>query len=130
MTFPLRILIAENQYLIAMEVERMLVETLACEVTIAPLTRLQEELPDNRYDIVLLDATTNEALNAQRVEAIRMAGAEPVFLSSYGHINDRQSTLALHPSVTKPPLPEQLSAAVLEAAGRRHSGGKSLLDDR
>ena len=51
----LRVLVAENQYLIAMEVEQILLDTLDCAVTIVPLARLEQLLGDNVFDIVLLD---------------------------------------------------------------------------
>jgi DNA-binding NarL/FixJ family response regulator len=127
---PLRILIAENQYLIAMEVERMLLEMVPCDVVITPLARMADQLKASAFDIVILDAAGNEPLNVSRVDIIRAAGAEPVFLSSYGDHERDQSIVSLHPSVTKPPLPETLVAAVREAASRRHSDGESLFDDR
>jgi hypothetical protein len=127
---PLRILIAENQYLIAMEVERMLVEMVPCNVAITPLARMEEELSASAFDIVILDAAGSEPLNVSRVDIIRAAGAEPVFLSSYGDHDRGRSIVSLHPAVTKPPLPEPLAAAVLEAANRRHSDGEGLLDNR
>lgn len=128
--FPLRILIAENQYLIAMEVERMLAETIDCRVTITPLARMQEELAGAPFDVVVLDAAGSEPLNVTRVDIIRSAGAEPVFLSSYGDHDRQHSIVTLHPVVTKPPLQDPLAAAVLEAASRLSSDGKGLLDDR
>jgi DNA-binding NarL/FixJ family response regulator len=127
---PLRILIAENQYLIAMEVERMLVEMIGCEVTITPLARMSDEIARTAFDVVVLDAAGSEALNITRADAIRAAGAAPVFLSSYGDHDRRNSIVSLHPVVTKPPMPEQLAAAVRQAASRRHLDGESLLDHR
>ncbi|RKE83594.1 hypothetical protein DFO46_0347 [Rhizobium sp. AG855] len=126
---PLRILIADNQYLIAMEVERMLLETIACMVVITPLARLQEQLATSHFDVVVLDAAGTEQLNVSRANAISAAGAKPVFLSSYIDHGRNQSIVSLHPVVAKPPLPEPLAAAVLEAANRRTSDGESLLDN-
>ena len=125
---PLRILIAENQYLIAMEVERMIAELVNCEVTITPLARMQQELAASAYDVVLLDAASSDTLNLQRVTAICATGAAPVFLSSYSDFAEEKSVIADYPSVTKPPLPEELAAAVLQAAGRNPSDGEGLLD--
>lgn len=127
---PLRVLIADNQYLIAMEVERMLSETIACTAAIAPLARMEEQLATGEFDVVVLDVAGNEALNVSRANAILAAGAEPVFLSSYGDHEQNQSIVSLHAVVAKPPLPEPLAAAVMAAASRRKSDSKSLLDDR
>ena len=115
---PLRVLVAENQYLIAMEVERLLAEALACEVTITPLAQLRETLAVGKFDVVIVEAVLTEALNVERTLAILTAGARPVFLSSYDHLAIRGKAAAGHPVVTKPPQSEELAAAVLEAAHR------------
>ena len=61
MTAPLRVLVAENQYLIAMEVERILLDDLPCDVTIAPLARLAEAVQTTAFDGVIIDAVMHEA---------------------------------------------------------------------
>lgn len=128
---PLRVLVAENQYLIAMEVERLLGEAVPCEVTITPLTQLRETLAEGKFDVVIVEAVLAEGLNVESVFAITAAGARPVFLSSYDHLAIKGTVAANHPVVTKPPQSDELAAAVLEAAHRRAtSDGKSLLDDR
>ncbi|KQW29468.1 hypothetical protein ASE36_13660 [Rhizobium sp. Root274] len=127
---PLRILIAENQYLIAMEVERMLCEMIACEVTISPLPRWEQELSSTPFDVVILDAAGSDEINLSRAELIRATGAEPVFLSSYGDFHEQSASGSSYPIVPKPPLPEPLAAAVELAASRRGSDGKGLLDNR
>jgi DNA-binding NarL/FixJ family response regulator len=128
---PLRVLVAENQYLIAMEVERLLVEALPCEVTITPLAQLRETLAGARFDVVIVEAVLAEALNVERTLAITEAGARPVFLSSYDDLAIRGTVAAGHPVVAKPPQSDELAAAVLKAAHRSGtSDGKGLLDDR
>lgn len=129
-TSPLRILIAENQYLIAMEVERILCEMIACEVTITPLLRMEQDLSATAYDVVILDAAGSDEINMARAEAIRATGAEPVFLSSYGYHPGQNTGASSYPIVAKPPLPEPLAAAVEQAASRRGSDGKGFLDNR
>jgi DNA-binding NarL/FixJ family response regulator len=127
----LRVLIAENQYLIAMEVERILQEALPCDVTITPLARLADAMQPDAFDVVIIDAVLTEALNVDRVRMITQAGAEPVFLSSYGNVTHMASILAERPVVAKPPQADELAAAVLEAAhGRSPSDGEGFLDDR
>lgn len=131
MTAPLRVLVAENQYLIAMEVERILLDDLPCDVTIAPLARLAETVETTMFDVVIIDAVLNEALNVERADLIMKAGAKPVFLSSYGHFTDTPSIVTAHPLVAKPPQAHELAAAVLKAAhGQGPSDGERLLDDR
>jgi len=116
---PLRVLVAENQYLIAMEVERLLGETLPCEVTITPLAHLRETLAREKFDVVIVEAVLAESENIERTRAITDSGARPVFLSSYGHVALRGTVVSAHPVVPKPPQPEDLAAAVFEAAHRR-----------
>lgn len=115
---PLRVLVAENQYLIAMEVERILLEALPCEVTIAPLAQLAEAVRGESYDVVIIDAVLTEAANVERSRLILESGASPVFLSSYD-FTAPGSIVAGHPVVAKPPQAEELAAAVKRAAHDR-----------
>jgi AmiR/NasT family two-component response regulator len=129
-TAPLRVLVAENQYLIAMEVERILLEALHCDVTIAPLSQLAAALMTSPFDVVIIDAVLAETLNVERTKLIMEAGARPVFLSSYDFMGSG-TIISGHPVVTKPPQAEQLAAAVLKAAhARGPSDREGFLDDR
>lgn len=130
-TAPLRVLVAENQYLIAMEVERILLEALVCDVTISTLGRLAEAVEATAFDVVIIDAELNEPTNVERARLIQEAGARPVFLSSYGHFTEMVTIVTDHPVVTKPPQAHELAAAVVKAAHDRQTlDGKGLLDDR
>eukprot|EP01035_Chromulina_nebulosa_P048751 gene48751-66189_t len=80
---PLRVLIAENQYLIAMEVERILMEILSCNVLIVSVAKLGTALAERPFDIVILEAAHAEKVNVTHTAAIEGAGAVPVFLTSY-----------------------------------------------
>lgn len=116
---PLRVLVAENQYLIAMEVERLLGETLPCEVTIIPLSLLRDTLTGQEFDVVIVEAVLAESENIERTHAIINAGARPVFLSSYDHPAIRGTVVSAHPVVSKPPQSDELGAAVLKATHSR-----------
>lgn len=129
-TAPLRVLVAENQYLIAMEVERILLEALVCDVTISTLGRLADAVEETAFDVVIIDAELNEPTNVERARLIQEAGARPVFLSSYGHFTEMVTIVTDHPVVTKPPQAHELAAAVVKAAHGQTSDGKGLLDDR
>ncbi|MBX9467870.1 MAG: hypothetical protein KL839_08475 [Rhizobium sp.] len=127
---PLRVLVAENQYLIAMEVERLLGETLPCEVTITPLAQLRGTLAAGMFDVVIVEAVLTESQNLERALAITQAGARPVFLSSYDHPAVKGTVASVHPIVAKPPQSDELAAAVLKASHRHsQSDGEGLLDD-
>lgn len=127
---PHRVLVAENQYLIAMEVERILLEALHCNVTIAPLSQLADALRASSFDVVIVDAVLAETMNIERTRLIIESGAHPVFLSSYDFTGS-STIISGHPVVTKPPQAEELAAAVLKAAhARAPSDRESFLDDR
>ena len=125
-----RVLIAENQYLIAMEVERILQESLTCDVKITPLSRLAQELSAGDFEIVIIDAAASEPLNGERAKLIQSAGAVPVFLSSYDYYPVADTVVSSYPMVSKPPQSAELAAAVLDAMRRKSSDSEGLLDDR
>lgn len=125
-----RVLIAENQYLIAMEVERILQESLTCDVKITPLSRLAQELSAGDFEIVIIDAAAAEPLNVERAKLIQSAGAVPVFLSSYDYYPVADTVVSSYPMVSKPPQSAELAAAVLDAMRRKSSDSEGLLDDR
>lgn len=130
MTFAtLRVLVAENQYLIAMEVERLLHETLVCEVTIAPLAQLSDVMLPGRFDVVVVEAVLTEAQNIENINKIHEAGARPIFLSSFDPFPANTSVVSDHPIVAKPPQAEELTAAITRATRHhRASDSKGLLD--
>lgn len=130
----LHVLIAENQYLIAMEVERILKETVPCDVTITPLSGLGRALDLTHFDIVIVEATAATAPNIERAAAIRKSGAIPVFLSSYDQIHNAESGMPAHLVVHKPLIQDELSGAIGQVAAQlaarpAHSTGEGLLDD-
>ncbi|MDH4414258.1 MAG: hypothetical protein QE484_13190 [Rhizobium sp.] len=128
---PLRVLVAENQYLIAMEVERILLDTLGCDVTIAPIAQLADALATAAFDVVVIDAALAESLNVEHSRLVVDAGARPVFLSSYDHFTGSGPLVAAYPVVAKPPQAEELAAAVLKAVhGQAPSDSEGFLDDR
>ncbi|WP_143708301.1 hypothetical protein [Rhizobium sp. TH135] len=129
-TSPPRVLIAENQYLIAMEVERILQESLVCDVKITPVSGLANELSAGEFDIVIIDAASSEPLNVERATLVLSAGALPVFLSSYDHFPDAGTIVSSYPILSKPPQADELAAAVIDAMRRKWLNSEGLLDDR
>lgn len=129
-TSPPRVLIAENQYLIAMEVERILQENLLCDVKITPVSRLGSELSARGFDIVIIDAASSEPLNVERATLVLSAGALPIFLSSYDHSPYAGTIASSYPIISKPPQAEELAAAVIDAMRRKLLNSEGLLDDR
>jgi CheY-like chemotaxis protein len=111
----LRVLVAENQYLIAMEVEQILLDTLDCTVTIAPLARLEQLLGDGVFDLILLDSAPSRELNLDRARRVKESGAAVVFLSSYDDVGSEASGIQAFPVVAKPIYAEDLIRAVRAA---------------
>lgn len=111
----LRVLVAENQYLIAMEVEQILVDALDCTVTIVPLARLEQQLGADQFDIVLLDSAPVPAVNFDRARRVRESGAAVVILSSYDDVGTDASGIQAFPVVAKPILADELIRAVKAA---------------
>ena len=114
----LRVLVAENQYLIAMEVEQILVDNLDCTVAIVPLVRLNDQLREGKFDLVLVDKAPTEALNRDRARQVTQSGAALVFLSSYDDPLLETAGGEAFPSVAKPIQAEELMRAVLTATAR------------
>ncbi len=116
MTNPsLRVLVAENQYLIAMEVEQILVDALECTVTIVPLARLEQQLGDGHFDVVLFDSAPMPAVNLDRARRVKESGAAVVILSSYDDVSSESSAIQAFPVVAKPIFAEDLIRAVKAA---------------
>lgn len=111
----LRVLVAENQYLIAMEVEQILVDALNCTVAIVPLIRLKDQLREGSFDLVLVDKAPTQALNQDRARLVTQSGAALIFLSSYDDGVVEASGGEAFRSVAKPILAEDLMRAVVEA---------------
>lgn len=114
----LRVLVAENQYLIAMEVEQILVDALDCTVAIVPLVRLKDQLREGKFDLVLLDKAPTEPLNRDRARLVTQSGAALIFLSSYDDALVEAPGSEAFPSVAKPIQAEELMRAVLAATAR------------
>ena len=114
----LRVLVAENQYLIAMEVEQILVDNLDCTVAIVPLVRLNDQLREGKFDLVLVDKAPTEALNRDRARQVTQSGAALVFLSSYDDSLAEAPGAEAVASVAKPIQAEELMRAVVTAKAR------------
>lgn len=116
----LRVLIAENQYLIAMEVEQILLEALDCITTIVSLAQLEDRLGEGLFDVVIVDCAPAAAVNIKRAQKIVASGAVPVFLSSYGDDVAQSPGSPAVATLAKPVYAEDLIRAVRSA--RRNEG--------
>lgn len=108
----LRVLIADSHYLIAMDLDRILTETLQCHVSLCPLTDLQTMLRSNSYDVVMVDAVSSLKINQQHAEAIVSTGARLVFLTTINDFHQVYPELSGYPLLEKPFDPDAVSATI------------------
>ncbi len=75
----LRILVVDNEYLIALDAECILRDAINCDVTITARAACSEKLRAERFDIVLLDiGDTTDGL-VKEIEAALAAGSHLIF---------------------------------------------------
>jgi len=75
----LRVLVVDNEYLIALDVERILRDAFNCEVVITTRAKSISILQKERFNVVLLDtAGALETLQAE-VDAVMACGANLAF---------------------------------------------------
>ena len=98
----LKIMIAESQPLIAMELERILKEVAHCQISICAGTALEACLELDNFDAVFVDAAATLEACVLQNEQIGNAGAKTVFLSSYPKMYEQLSSLQPLGVVEKP----------------------------
>lgn len=89
----LQILIADDQYLIALEAERILTEACACAVSICRADSLEENIQAKDYDIILVDAALTEGARASQAQMVRKSGAMLVFMRTEQPMSDELAAL-------------------------------------
>jgi hypothetical protein len=90
------ILIAENNYLIAMEVERIITETCKCRVTICRRDELPGKLAELAYDLAFVDAAATHEERARQASAVHQAGVSLVFM--WANQEDASELHSLNPT--------------------------------
>lgn len=115
---PFRVLVAEKQLLIAMEVEAILADALGCLVKVCPRYDLEAELARASYDVVVLDAAPSINRNIEYATFIEEHGAMPVFLSSYDDISATLPHLSRSIVIAKPFDDKIIIDAVRQAGSR------------
>lgn len=113
-----RVLVAEKQLLIAMEVEAIIADALGCEVKVCPRYDLEAELASTAYDVVVLDAASTIGRNIEYANFIKEHGAVPVFLSSYDDMSQQLSHLN-HSIVIAKPFNETTIIEAVRQAGNK-----------
>jgi CheY-like chemotaxis protein len=109
-----RVLVVEDEPIIAMTAEDMLAE-LGCTVvgTAATLAEALEAVARADFDVVLLDINLNGNDSLPVADRLREAGRPFVFTTGYGSVAAQGA-----PVVAKPYRLRDLEAAIGEAVGR------------
>lgn len=118
------LLVADPEYIIAMEAERILHELLDCDVTIVnPLCNTDRlSLAWSSYKLVMLD--TGLCLGEIRViaELLQRQGISVVFTTAHQAYAHGVPGFPTTPVIAKPYGPEQFAAAVLPLLCPQESG--------
>ena len=115
----LRILVLEDEFLIAMDVEQLCRDHGALDVAIARgLTELDEREVPSRFDAAVIDLMLDGASTLDFAGRLRSAGVPFVFASGYSESDELRLAFPDIRLVTKPYSGDDLVAALAAACGR------------
>ncbi|QPC90544.1 response regulator [Mesorhizobium sp. INR15] len=119
----LRILVLEDEFLIAMDVEQLCRDHGAREVTIArDLTEMGERDIATRFDAAIVDLMLGGVSTLDFAAGLRNAGLPFVFASGYSDAEEIKASFPGIRLVAKPYSGEDLVEAVASACGRVSAG--------
>jgi len=98
----LRLLIAEKEYLIAIDARQIVSNLLPCDVTIATMLELEQMLGEGAWDLVLIDVVSDPESNRKNADKVLTAGAGLVFLTGHSDLARGVPGLSEWPVVIKP----------------------------
>jgi hypothetical protein len=110
----LRLLIAEKEYLIALDARQIVSGLLPCEAEISTMPEFEQRLGEDSWDLVLIDVAGDLDNNRHHANMILAAGAGLVFLTGHRDLAHGVPGLGEWPVVTKP----FTSATLLDAVSR------------
>lgn len=119
----LKILVLEDEFLIAMDVEQLCLDSGAAEVTV--ISELAGVAPDLEFDAAIVDVFLNGVSTFDFADALRRSGKPFVFASGY---SDNAEVATRFPGVAlvgKPYSGSDLIAAVAAACGRNPALGSA-----
>ncbi|RVD18857.1 MULTISPECIES: response regulator [unclassified Mesorhizobium] len=115
----LRILVLEDEFLIAMDVEQLCRDHGADEVVIArDLTEVDGREVATRFDAAIVDLMLGGASTIDFASGLRAAGIPFVFASGYSDVDEIKASFPGVRVVGKPYSGEDLVQAVAAACGR------------
>ncbi len=115
----LRILVLEDEFLIAMDVEQLCRDNGAVEVTIArELREVDGQEPSSRFDAAVVDLMLGGVSTLDFAARLRSEGVPFVFASGYSDFDEVRTSFPDVRLVTKPYSGDDLIEAVAAACGR------------
>jgi hypothetical protein len=111
----LRLLIAEKEYLIAIDVRQIISALLPCDVTIATMSELDGKLAEGPWDLALVDVVDDPEGNRRNAGVILATGAGMIFLTGHADLAHGIPGLTEWPVVIKPFTDVMLLDAVVRA---------------
>lgn len=114
----LRLLIAEKEYLIAIDAKAIVSARLACEVAVCTLLELEQYLSVDIWDLAMIDVSADDLVNRRNADLALATGAAVVFLSGYADLARGVPGFTGWPVVAKPFSDEALLDAVERALRR------------
>lgn len=112
---PLRVLVIDAEYLVALDAEQILVDALMCEVTIATPRMCNAIIKEKIFDVVLLDTGYTETALVARLKDVEKAGCAIVFSTFRSAFRSGVPGYEQVPVVSKPFEEKQLVAAICAA---------------
>lgn len=119
----LRILVLEDEFLIAMDVEQLCRDNGAAEVAIArDLTEIDDQEIAALYDAAIVDLMLGGTSTLEFASDLREAGVPFVFASGYTDASEIKASFPGVKLIGKPYSGEDLVRALAEACGRTAVG--------
>jgi len=120
----LSVLVVEDEYMVAIEAERILGELGAGTVEVAAtFEAAQKRIAEGQFDIVILDVNLNGRMSFPLDQAARARGMPVVFATGYSLRNRPNTDFAGKACVTKPYTAETLAASLALALKARPTDG-------
>jgi DNA-binding response OmpR family regulator len=114
-----RILILEDEYLIAMDVEQICRDHGAEDaVLVGDITELAADVFDQKFDVAVLDAMLNGHSTLDFARRLRDRNVPFVFATGYGDVTERFADFPDIPVVGKPYSGRDLIEAIASVIGR------------
>jgi CheY-like chemotaxis protein len=114
-----RVLLLEDEFLIALDAEQILKELGVLHVeTAATLSEAETRAREGRFDIALLDVNINGQMSFGLADSLRARGVRVVFATGYELKDSAISEVGTEHSVTKPYTSDRLRQVLCAAMAR------------